>query len=135
MVFDLTFGSNLNAVSLLLRLTLGAVFVIHGYPKLKAGGKPAGEWLKTMGIPSGFGLFAGIVEFFGGIALILGLFTSVVAVLFALWMVSLIWLSIAKIHKKFVGGYELDFLLLVLSIVLAALGGGALTAVNLILGA
>jgi putative oxidoreductase len=133
MIFNLPFTSNLDAVSLLLRFTLGAVFAIHGYPKLKNGGKQAGEWLKSMGIPSGFGLFAGIVEFFGGIALILGLLTTLVAVLFAIWMAALIWLSVFKIHKKFMGGYELDVLLLIFSIVLAAIGGGAFTALPVLL--
>jgi putative oxidoreductase len=127
------FTSNLDAVSLLLRLALGGVFVVHGYPKLKNGGKQAGEWLKSMGVPSGFGLFAGIVEFFGGITLILGVFTSIIAGLFVLWMAALVWLSIAKIHKKFVGGYEIDALLLVFSLVLAAIGGGAFTATRLLL--
>ncbi|MGA2461991.1 MAG: DoxX family protein [Candidatus Bathyarchaeia archaeon] len=135
MTSNLIFGSSLDAVSLLLRLTLGALFMLHGYPKLKNGGKQAGEWLKTMGIPSGFGLFAGIVEFFGGIALILGILTSIIAGLFVLWMAALIWLSTAKIHKKFMGGYELDLLLLVFSLalaVLAAIGGGPFTAIHLL---
>jgi putative oxidoreductase len=135
LAFDPLFIGNLNTLSLLVRLTLGGIFVIHGYPKLRTGGKPAGEWLKSMGVPPGFGLFAGVVEFFGGIALILGILTSIVAGLFVLWMASLIWLSVTKIHKKFVGGYELDFLLLVFSLVLAAIGGGAFTAIRLLLRA
>jgi putative oxidoreductase len=134
LAIDMNFGT-LDAVSLLLRLTLGAVFVIHGYPKLKNGGKQAAEWLKSMGVPAGFGLFAGIVEFFGGIALILGILTSIIAGLFVLWMGALVWLSVAKIHKKFMGGYELDVLLLVFSLalaVLAAINVGALTAIHLL---
>jgi putative oxidoreductase len=77
-----------------------------------------------MGLPSGFGLFAGVVEFFGGIALLLGLLTPVVAVLFAAWIVALIWLNVVKVRKKFVGGYEFDVLLLIFVLALIAVGGG-----------
>jgi putative oxidoreductase len=125
MVFESIVGVGLDTASLLMRVALGAIFVIHGYPKLKSGGKDAGQWLKGMGIPPGFGLFAGVVEFFGGIALITGLFTSVVAGLFTLWMLALIWLSVVKVHKKFVGGYEFDVLLLLFSLALAIVGVGA----------
>lgn len=124
MQFESLSGVDLNAASLLLRLGLGAVFVIHGYPKLKSRGNGAGQWLQSMGIPSGFGLFAGVVEFFGGIALLLGLLTPVVAVLFAAWIVALIWLNVVKVRKKFVGGYEFDVLLLIFVLALIAVGGG-----------
>jgi putative oxidoreductase len=133
MAFEWTPGAGLEAASLLIRLSLGAVFVIHGYPKLKGGGKTTGQWLQSIGIPYGFGLFAGIVEFFGGIALIAGLLTSVVAGLFALWMLALIWLSVAKIHKKFVGGYELDVLLFLFALGLTMLGAGTFS-LNHLLG-
>jgi putative oxidoreductase len=119
------FGIHASVASLLLRLVAGITFIVHGYPKLKDGGKGTGGWLKSLGVPSGFGLFAGVVEFFGGIDLVLGLFTSIVAVLFAFWMLALVWLSLAKIKKKFVGGWELDLLLLVGSLAVAAIGSGA----------
>lgn len=124
---------NLNTTSLLLRLGLGSIFMIHGYPKLKNGGKGAGQWLHGMGIPYGFGLFAGVVEFFGGLALLIGLLTPIVAVLFALWMLSTTWLSVAKMKKKFVGGYELDVLLLILALALAVTGGGIFSLDHLLL--
>jgi putative oxidoreductase len=62
--------------------------------------------------------------FFGGIAILLGIFTSIIAILFALWMLSTTWLSASKMKKKFVGGYELDVILLLASLALAAIGGG-----------
>ncbi len=133
MAFELLSGVDLNAASLLLRLGLGAVFVIHGYPKLKDGGKGTGQWLQSMGFPYGLGLFAGVIEFFGGIVVLLGLLTPIVAALFALWMVALIWVSVSKIKKKFVGGYELDVLLLILALSLVMIGGGVFSLDHLLL--
>ena len=124
MVVESLFGIQLSFASVLLRVMMGIAFMIHGYPKLKSGGKDTGEWLKGMGIPYGFGLFAGVVEFFGGIALLLGVLTSIVAALFVLWMLALTWLSIAKLKKKFSGGWEIDLLYLVLSITIATVGSG-----------
>jgi putative oxidoreductase len=85
-----------------------------------------------MGLPGGFVLFGGGVEFFGGIAILLGIFTSVIALLFALWMVSTTWLSVVKMKKKFVGGYELDIILLLASLALAAMGSGIFSIDHLI---
>ena len=118
------FGVHLSTASLLLRLAVGVLFVVHGYPKLGAGRKGTGEWLKSMGLPAGFGPFAGVVEFFGGLALILGILTPIVAALSALWMVSTTWLAVFKMKKKFVGGYELDIILLLAFLALAAIGAG-----------
>jgi putative oxidoreductase len=97
--------------------------MVHGFAKLKAG-RHAGDWLKNYGVPTGFGLFAGVVESLGGIALVLGFLTPVVAPLFAIWMVALIWLSVAKL-KKLLGGYEFDILLLVAALAIAVIGAGA----------
>jgi putative oxidoreductase len=124
MVFFNLVGESMNLVSLLLRLVTGGLFMAHGFAKLKAG-RHAGDWLKNYGVPTGFGLFAGVVEFFGGIALLLGFLTPVVAPLFAIWMVALIWLSVAKLKKKLLGGYEFDILLLVAALAIAVIGAGA----------
>jgi putative oxidoreductase len=119
------FGVHISVAALILRLMIGVVFVIHGYPKLGAQQrKQGGDWMKSMGMPAVFIPLGGVVEFFGGLALLLGILTSIIAALFALWMLSTTWLSIAKMKKKFVGGYELDIVLLLASLALAALGGG-----------
>ena len=120
------FGFHPTIAALLLRLVIGFTFIIHGYPKFSAEQrKQGGEWMKSLGLPAGFILFGAVVEFFGGIALLLGILTPIVAVLFALWMLSTTWLAKAKMKKKFAGGYEIDIALLVVSLALAALGAGA----------
>ncbi len=119
------FGIHLGIEALLLRLAIGSLYIYHGYPKMGAARKGTAEWLKSIGFPGSLATLAGVVEFFGGIALILGILTSIVAVLSALWMVATTWLSVVKIKKKYAGGYELDITLLLVSLALAAIGGGS----------
>ena len=66
---------------LLLRVGIGIMFMIHGYPKLIGGPEvwaKIGGVLSTLGIgfaPTLMGFMAAISEFIGGLLLILGLFT------------------------------------------------------------
>jgi putative oxidoreductase len=65
---------------LLLRVGIGAMFMVHGYPKISGG--PAkwatlGEAVGRLGIhfaPSFFGFMAALAEFGGGLCLITGAF-------------------------------------------------------------
>ena len=121
-------GIHVSLAALILRLMIGVVFIIHGYPKFSATQrKQGGDWMKSMGMPAGFILLGAVVEFFGGIAILLGILTQVIAVLFAVWMLSTTWLSKVKMKKKFASGYEIDVVLLLASLALAAIGPGALS--------
>lgn len=127
------FGVQVDVAALILRIAIGGLFIVHGYPKLGAQQRKQGaEWMTSMGLPGGFILFGGIVEFFGGIAMLLGVFTSIIALLFAVWMLSTTWLAAGKMKKKFVGGYELDIILLLASLASAAIGGGVLSVDHLL---
>lgn len=121
------FGIHLSVAVLLLRLAIGSLYIYHGYPKLGAARRGTADWLKSIGFPGWIATLAGVVEFFGGIALILGIATSIVAALSALWMIATTWLSMTKIKKKYAGGYELDITLLLVSLGLAAVGGGRIS--------
>ena len=119
------FGSSVDLPSLILRLAIGTLFIIHGYPKLTAAQRAqGGAWMKSMGMPAAMVPFAGVVEFFGGLALILGILTPIVAALSALWMLSTTWLVTTKAKKKYVGGYEIDITLFLAALALALLGSG-----------
>ena len=80
--------------------------------------------MKSMGMPAAMVPFGGVVEFFGGLALILGVLTPIVAVLSALWMLSTTWFSMSRLRKKYVGGYEIDITLFLAALGLALLGSG-----------
>lgn len=78
---------------LILRVGIGLIFIFHGYPKLM-GGQEKWIWLGNqmvyVGItfwPAFWGLMCAIAEFFGGIALILGLCTRVASFLLAFNMI------------------------------------------------
>lgn len=124
-MIETLFGNSVDLPSLLLRLAVGTVFVIHGYPKLTpAQRKQGGAWMKGVGMPAAMIPLGGVVEFFGGLALVLGLLTPIVAVLSALWMLSTTWFSISKVKKKYAGGYEIDVTLLLAALALALIGSG-----------
>ena len=84
----------------ILRLVLGVVFLAHGLPKLLPvfGGSPAET--ATMFEASGLQpalllvLIVGVIELFGGAAIILGVWTRLSAILLAINMSVAIW----KIH-------------------------------------
>lgn len=119
------FGVNTSLASLILRLAVGALFMVHGYPKLGSKQRKEGAaWMKSTGMPGGMIAFAGTAEFFGGLALILGILTPIVAVLAALWMLSTTWFARSKLKKKYMGGWELDVTLLLAALTIAALGSG-----------
>ena len=108
---------------LVLRIALGAIFIAHGWSKVSDLKKNA-EGFGGMGFRPGafWGTIAALLEFFGGIAFLLGIFTVWLAFLFAIeFAVILIW-RIAKGHP-FIHGWELD--LLVFAAILLFLSAGA----------
>lgn len=69
-----------NIGLLILRVGLGIMFILHGYPTMFGGPETwsqIGSSMQYIGIdfaPMFFGFMIGVAEFFGGIFLILGLF-------------------------------------------------------------
>lgn len=112
---------------LALRAALGAILIVHGVPKFK-NLKATGENFAMMGFrPGGFWAFVvAFVEFVGGIALLLGFYTQVVAAFVAVeFAVITIW-KIAK-KQQFVGGLELDLIILAVALTLLTAGAGAIS--------
>ncbi len=111
-----------------LRVVVGIVFLAHGGQKLFVWGVAnVAEFFAQVGIPAPM-LTAGvvaIVEFLGGIALLLGLFTRWAAIPLAITMVG----AIITVHAKggfFVpNGIEFVLTLLAANVALALLGSGA----------
>ncbi|MBI2278720.1 MAG: DoxX family protein [Candidatus Brennerbacteria bacterium] len=110
---------------LFLRVALGVILIAHGFPKLKDLGRTS-VWMASIGLRPGvlFAFPAALLEFFGGIALIVGFLTQAVAVLVALQFAFIV----LKVNRArgLVGGYEFDLLILSVSLLLATTGGGAL---------
>lgn len=119
-----------GVVLLLLRIFYGFLFVVHGWPKVKDLMGNAKNF-ETMGFRPGllWGSIAALLEFFGGLAIIAGLFTQVFGLLLAIeMMVAAAWRI--KNKHKFAGGYELEFALILIGLILATMGGGIFTLDN-----
>lgn len=134
-MLDNLLGFHFGSATLLLRLVLGIIFVVHGYAKLfkDPGPKGTSSFLQSLKIPAPlfFAYVVGVVEFFGGVLVILGLLTRLAALLIAINMVVATWkvkfktgLVTKVMEGGWSGGYELDLALFAIAVVLALLGGG-----------
>ncbi|MGG4553290.1 DoxX family protein [Paenibacillus humicus] len=106
----------------LLRLILGITFLIHGLDKFQGGIANTAAFFESLGMPGFAAYVVALVELLGGIAMILGLGTRVVAGLFAIIMAVAILkvkLAIGFLGNGQMAGYELDLILLVISVYLA----------------
>ncbi len=116
-----------------LRIGAGVIFAAHGAQKLFGwfggyGLQGTGEWMASIGLEPGvlMAAMAGSAEFFGGLALILGLLLRPAAVVLALTMV----VAIVTVHLSnglFMAnnGYEFGLALLAVSVGLAIRGAGS----------
>ena len=120
---------------LLLRFGLGIIFVSHGYPKLFGHTQ---QWIgnfQHMGFPGYFAYVSGILEFFGGLLLMAGLFTQVAGLLLAVEMAIAIWRvhlpqgSVLAVHN-----YEFPLALAVGAFTLATVDAGILSIDHAIFG-
>lgn len=121
--------------SLVLRLTVGVVFIAHGAQKLfgSFGGhglEGTGQWMASIGLEPGYlmALAAGSAEFFGGIALLIGLLTRPAAVLLAVTMlVAIVTVHLGNGLFMSNNGYEFGLALMAIAIALLINGGGRLS--------
>lgn len=121
--------TRLNIGLAVLRVVVGIVFVFHGYDKLFNSGIPGVTGFFTQigaPLPGISAPLVSILEFAGGIALILGLLTPFVAALLAVDVLAALFLvhlpagfSVAN------GGYEFVLTLFAASLALALTGPGA----------
>jgi putative oxidoreductase len=115
-------------LALLLRVWVGANFILHGYPKLSKNRQQTLQWTKSMGVPAVLTYAAIILEFFGGLSLIIGFIVPIVSLFIALEMIGASILKKTKMKGQYIGGtvsYELDVVYLLLAIALIVLGAGA----------
>jgi putative oxidoreductase len=109
---------------LVMRLVLGAIMIAHGYHKVFGGFHHHMDMVGSLGIPRWLAYFSTGTEFFGGIAIVLGLFTRFFALAFMIEMGVAIW----KVHFKNGlmgnGGYEFPLALVAMAFGLACFGGG-----------
>lgn len=116
---------------LALRVATGVVMIAHALPKLFWKRKLYnGKWRKEYGFPLGSVLLTGILQLAGGIALLLGVYTRLAALVLIFNMLVATYISIRKHGESFLStpegkGWDVNFLLLGALIALMFLGGGA----------
>ena len=114
-------------VLLVLRVIIGVVFLAHGWQKIGTGAVGVSQFFGSISIPLPL-LFAYVVmylEFLGGIALILGLFTHWISKLLAVVML-VAFLTVHASKGVFVsnGGFELVAVLFGGLLVIMTFGAG-----------
>ena len=126
-----------------LRVPVGIIFIAHGAQKLFGwfggyGLEGTGQWMASIGLEPGYlmALLAGSAEFFGGVALLVGLLVRPAAAVLAFTMVVAIW--VAHIGNGLFlsnNGYEFGLALLAASVSLAISGAGRASVDRLLAGA
>lgn len=113
-----------------LRVTLGVVFLVHGYQKLFTFGfHGVAGMFGHMGIPlpAFFAVVITLIEFVGGLLLIVGVATRIAAALIAMDMLGAILFVHGK-HGFFnPSGVEFPLTLIAAAVCLMLAGGGALS--------
>lgn len=111
---------------LVLRLAVGVIFIYHALPKLKNPQAMA----QGMGWAANMVMGLGIVEFVGGLGVILGVYTQLAAILLGTVMVGAIYFKTQKWHVPFFAtnntGWEFDFALLAANVAILLTGGGSI---------
>lgn len=108
-----------------LRITFGLIMMAHGQPKMFGESKESfPEVVASLGVPRSQMVAKGIssLEFFGGLALIAGLFTRPIALLFT---GQFAYITFKMKFSKGFSAYELDLAMLGGFLSLLLTGGGA----------
>src|SRR4029078_4845181 len=108
-----------------IRILSGIAFMTHGLPKLFNIAGTGDFFANMVGLPAAMALPIGLLEVIGGIALLAGVLTRIASILFIIEMIGST--IVAKLSKGFIGGYELDLLLMAISISLLLTGPGRIS--------
>ncbi len=106
--------------ALIVRVVLGVIFAVHGIVKFQDGISNTVGWFESIGLPGFLAYGVASVEIIGGLLLIIGLATRIVAGVFLLLLVGAI--ITVKLAVGFVNGYEFDLALMAMAAFLAIAG-------------
>jgi putative oxidoreductase len=111
---------------LILRAAIGAIFLVHGWPKVTSARDMAAAW----GQPNmaGFLRFLGTAETAGALAMFAGFLTPLAAAGLSIIMLGAIWTKLTSMKTGFTAhdktGWEFDLMILAGTVTLFFLGAG-----------
>ncbi len=119
--------------STILRIPVGIILMAHGAQKLFGafggyGLEGTGQWMASIGLEPGYlmALLAGSAEFFGGLALVIGLLVRPASAVIAFTMLmAIITVHISNGLFMANNGYEYALTLLIVSVSLVFSGAGS----------
>ena len=126
--------------ALALRFPIAIIFIAHGAQKLFGlfggyGLEGTGQWMESIGLAPGYtmALLAGSAEFFGGLALLVGLLVRPAALVLGITMIIAIF-SVHFANGLFMSanGYEFALALLAASVSLMFSGAGKVSLDNVL---
>lgn len=116
-------------LALVLRVWLGGTLMIHGRPKLNKQNRE--QSVKNLGTPAVAVFLGMVIEFFGGLFLVIGFMVPVVGAILAIYFGNIIAFKKTKQKAVYVGygkpNFELEVFFLMAALVLIFLGAGALS--------
>lgn len=130
--------SDAGLAALALRVPIGVILAAHGAQKLFGwfggyGLEGTGQWMASIGLEPGYlmALLAGSAEFYGGLALVLGLLTRPAAAVSAFTMLVAIFSAHLE-HGLFLSnnGYEYALTLFAATVALTIQGAGSFAVDN-----
>jgi putative oxidoreductase len=122
---------NVDMGILILRIAVGVVMIAHGIPKIFWKRKIYDKkWKNDYGLPVGSVIFTGFLQVLCGLAVVVGFYTQIAALILTLNMLVATYTSIWKHGEGFLTtpegkGWDINFLLIGTFLALIFLGDGA----------
>ena len=107
-----------------IRILAGLTLMLHGLPKI-TDISGVQSFFPNIGLPPELAIPVALLEVIGGFAILFGILTRIASGLFIIGMIGAV--VVAKLSKGFVGGYELELLIMAICISLFITGPGRIS--------
>ena len=107
-----------------IRILAGLTLLLHGLPKI-TDLTGVQSFFPNLGLPPELAIPVTFLEVIGGLAILFGILTRIASGLFIIEMIGAV--VVAKLSKGFVGGYELELLIMAICISLFITGPGRIS--------
>jgi len=107
-----------------IRILAGLTLLLHGLPKI-TDISGVQSFFPNLGLPPELAIPVTLLEVIGGLALLFGILTRIASGLIMIEMIGAV--VVAKLSKGFVGGYELELLIVAICISLFISGPGRIS--------